>query len=150
MSNVVQFGKKPEEPEDSNPTVWTCGSCGCQNFFLYSDGSTECSLCGSIDTNQRGGWLEQLEPDPEFDEDTQPRENVAHGTEDFARAAVVKAIDKEAVAIVVLWPTGRIKLWSVFDRSDSEERKGWLRRTLDVAASLALGERSDTNDLPDK
>lgn len=150
MTNVVPFGKTSEKPEDSDPTVWTCGGCGCQNFFLYSDGSTECSLCGSIDASQRGGWLEQLEPDPEFDEDTQPRENTSHGTEDFARAAVMKAVDKDAVAVVVLWPTGRVKLWSVFDRKDSEERKSWLRRTLDVAASPALGDRADTSSLPDK
>lgn len=146
MTNIVQFGKPKEEEE---PKVWTCGRCGCQHFFLYSDGSTECSLCGSLDEVQRGGWLEQLKPDPEFDPDTQPRENVSHGVAELAKQAVLKSVDGDEVAIAVFWPTGRIRLWSVFDRHDTDERKGWLRRTFAAAVSLALGEKSDTDDLPE-
>jgi hypothetical protein len=146
MTNVVQFGKTPEEPNDE---VWTCAHCGSQNFFLYRDGRTECSLCHGMGDDAEGGWLENLNEADDFDKDIAPRQNVDHGTVDFARAAVVKSIDEHTVAVAVLWPTGRIKMRSVFSEADAPERKSWLKTTLAAAAGLALGERADTGDLPE-
>ena len=145
MTNVVQFGKTPEEPNDE---VWTCAHCGSQNFFLYSDGTTECSLCSFIG-DDAGGWLDNLSTAKDFDEDITPRQNVNHGVEDFAKQAIVRSLDGEEVAIAVLWPTGRLKLWSIFSNDDTPERKDWLRKMFSAAAGLALGEREDTSDLPE-
>lgn len=147
MSNVVQFGAKP--PEDDEPKVWTCAHCGCQNFFLYSNGDTECSLCHHIGSDATGGWLENLNQDPEFNEDIVPRLNTPHGTADFAKAAVMKGVDADTVAIAVIWPSGRIRFWSIFDETDSPERQAWLRQALQTSADLAFGVKSDPGDLPE-
>lgn len=144
MSNVVQFGAPKEDPK-----VWTCAGCGCQNFFLYSDGTTECSLCHHVGDDATGGWLENLRKDPDFDEDIVPRLNTPHGTADFAKAAVMKSVDADSVAIAVLWPNGKIRLWSIFDQTDTPERQAWFRRALQTCADLVFGVVSDPGDLPD-
>jgi len=144
MTNVVTLHPK----EDEEPQVWTCGNCGSQDFMLYSDGSTECSMCESRDDSVRGGWVERLEPDPEFDEDITPRQLVHHSTPSFARNAVMRGVDDDACAVVVIWPTGRVKAWSIFDQHDSDERKAWYYAQLRVAGSLAFGVKDDAGVLP--
>ena len=138
------------QEEKPDPRVWTCAFCSCRTFYLYEDDSTECAMCGYHDPNPEGQWKERLRPDPTLDPNVVTRDIVPFGVASLARASVVKSIDDEAVAVAVLWPSGRIRLWSVFDHNDSPKRKSWLRKMLGITAGLALGDKSrDAGDLPD-
>lgn len=142
--NIVQL--KPKQ----DPRVWVCGHCGCQNFLLYEDGTTECALCRFKDAEQRGGWAEHTKPDPDFDPGSLvPRYDTDHGTADLAKAVILKSVDADAVGVVVVWPNGKIRLWSVFSVADTPERQGWFRRILQTAADVAFGVASDPGNLPE-
>lgn len=144
MSNVTPLRPVAE------PRVWCCGHCGSQHFRLFEDGSTECALCEFVDTDQRGGWAEHAKPDPDFDDSKPTRLVTPHGTADFAKASILRSVDADAVALVVLWPDGRTKVWSIFDNKDSPERQAWLRNGLQIAADLALGAPpKEIGDLPE-
>lgn len=136
MADVISL-RPTELPAE--PRVWVCGHCGSQHFMLFEDGSTECALCDFVDAEQRGGWARQVKPDPDFDENMPTRLVTPHGTADFVRASVLKSVDDSTVAVVVLWPNGKIKTWSSLSKHDSPERQAWLREALQCAADLALG-----------
>lgn len=139
--NVVQL-RKPEEPR-----IWVCGHCGNTGFLLFEDGSTECKLCGFHDHEPRGRWVEHVIEDKSYD--LPERDITDYATIDLAREAVLRSADRDTNVIVVIWPSGRLRVWSRFDHTDSDERKEWLRETLGAAAGLALGKPTGTRECPE-
>lgn len=144
--NIVQL--RPTEPTE--PRIWTC-HCGCRTFELYEDGHTECALCGQTTIDENDGWAKIKKAATDATVDTPVRNVDQFDTADFAKASILKSIDNDTVAIVVIWPTGYIRGWSVFSNYDTPERKDWVKHTLSSAATLLIGgEPIGTDDLPEK
>lgn len=149
MADIVQLHPttKPEAPG-----VWTCSGCGSQTFYLFEDGTTACALCGFIGSgaNESGGWLENLRPDPNMDPEIMPRARTDHGSADLARAAVLRdGRDPGAVAVVIIWPSGRLRVWLGLGGKAQGSEHGWFKDTLTAAADLAFGVRHDTGPAPE-
>ena len=149
MSDVVQFPGAAKAAPEAKDRIWTCALCGCQTFYLYEDGHTECGICGHHGYDASGGWAEQVKPSADFNNEMPKRANAPYGTADLARAAVLKAVDDQACALTVIWPTGRIKVWSVFNHRTNQDQKDWLHIAMRNAASLALGEPDSLDEMPE-
>jgi uncharacterized Zn finger protein (UPF0148 family) len=135
VDNVISLAT----PSDPEPRLWVCGHCGSRHFELYEDGSTVCALCEFKDEDQRGNWHETVKPDEKAEKPEFTRTITPYATIDFARQAVLKAPDEDTCAILVLWPNGRIRAWSVYDRTSDDKAKADFRNLLRQAEELLIG-----------
>lgn len=141
--NVITpaFGRKPDEP-DSEPRIWTC-VCGCQDFELYEDNSTRCSLCGTVGL---GHLFEIAQSDGE--PPSAIRTSVNHGSIDLAKKSVLRdADDGDTMILMIARRDGVVRLWTKSDELTTDEQKRWIRSRFDAAASLAVGEPREFKDM---
>lgn len=143
--NVVTpaFGRKPEaEPEE--PRIWVC-VCGCKDFMLREDETTECALCGRLGD---GHWTKNLtdsdEPPPSY-----IRTSVDHGTIDLAKKSLLRDVDDaDTLLLVVGRRDGTLRAWKKSDELESPEQREWIRSMMQGATALMLDEKFETEEKP--
>lgn len=143
--NIIKpaFGKKPEaEPED--PRIWVC-VCGCKDFMLHEDETTECALCGNIGD---GHWTKNLvdsdKPKPGY-----IRTSVDHGTVDLAKKSILRDVDEpDTLILVVGRRDGTLRAWTKSNELETPEQKEWLRSMMQGATGLMLDEPHETGEKP--
>ena len=60
---MTDIGNEPaidqlKRPDHATETVWTCGRCHSQVFFLHDDGHVECAACSHVPKAMRCGELQ--------------------------------------------------------------------------------------------
>lgn len=145
-AEIVQF--KTPDTVDDEPRIWTCGSCGCQTFMLYEDGSTSCALCQAHDPDQRGGWAENKVDDESFDPGM-PKQHVMHASDDnsvnLQKEAIIRAIrdghnrhGAETSLIFVGYASGGIDTISRYVDIEKSAMREWVLAMMADGANTIL------------
>lgn len=130
-AQIVRLSEKPDR-------IWVCAHCGCVHFELHEDGTTECASCSF--RGEPGHWHENV-TEATTPEPPGLRQNVSHGTADFAKASILKhAKDADCVALVVLKKDGTIKAWGDVDKDPTDNQRRWIHESMAISATLLLGE----------
>lgn len=129
MSEIVEFPKKER-------MIWRC-NCGSVHLMLYDDGTTECSLCGVIET--AGHWINERKVAPGEPEDY-TRKIVQHATVEMARLSVLKrAKDNPGAALIVIERDGAVTISLPDPWYHEPEGRQWLRERIPTVRELLTG-----------
>lgn len=147
-AEIVQL-KTPDTVAEPEPRIWTCGSCGCQTFMLYEDGSTKCALCRAHDPDQHGGWAADKVEDENFDPDM-TKQFVMHADDDnsvnLQKEQILRAIRNgrnrhgaETSLIFIGYANGGIDTISRYVDIEKPGVRDWVLAMMADGANTLLG-----------